>query len=64
VVFPDAPPGILYPGDPGIANTLAPIEALDFSPRVGLAWSPRRGGSKGGRLLAEDFSQAAIEPQS
>jgi len=40
VVFPGAPPGILYPGDPGIPNTLAPIDALDFSPRVGLAWSP------------------------
>ena len=40
VVFPGAPPGILYPGDPGIPNTLAPIDALDFSPRVGVAWSP------------------------
>jgi hypothetical protein len=41
VVFPGAPPGILYPGDPGIPNTLAPIDALDFSPRVGVAWSPQ-----------------------
>jgi hypothetical protein len=41
VVFPGAPPGILYPGDPGVPNTLAPIDALDFSPRVGLAWSPQ-----------------------
>ncbi|GGG99164.1 TonB-dependent receptor [Silvibacterium dinghuense] len=41
VVFPGAPPGILYPGDPGIPNTLAPIDARDFSPRVGFAWSPR-----------------------
>jgi hypothetical protein len=40
VVFPGAPPGILYPGDPGIPNTLAPIDSLDFSPRVGAAWSP------------------------
>jgi Carboxypeptidase regulatory-like domain/TonB dependent receptor len=40
-VFPGAPAGILYPGDPGIPNTLAPIDALDFSPRVGLAWSPQ-----------------------
>jgi hypothetical protein len=43
VVFPGAPPGILYPGDPGIPNTLAPIDKLDFSPRVGLAWSPQAG---------------------
>jgi hypothetical protein len=50
VVFPGAPPGILYPGDllPGgkeIPNTLAPIDALDFSPRVGLAWSPQAEGN-------------------
>ena len=41
VVFPGAPAGILYPGDPGIPNTLAPVDKLNFSPRVGLAWSPR-----------------------
>jgi hypothetical protein len=41
VVFPGAPPGILYPGDPGIPNTLSPIDELNFSPRVGLAWSPQ-----------------------
>ena len=45
VVFPGAPPGILYPGDrvngQGIPNTLAPISNLSFSPRVGLAWSPQ-----------------------
>ncbi|MGB6690127.1 MAG: carboxypeptidase regulatory-like domain-containing protein [Terracidiphilus sp.] len=41
VVFPGAPAGILYPGDKGIPNTLAPIDELDFSPRVGIAWSPQ-----------------------
>jgi hypothetical protein len=40
VVFPGAPPGILYPGDPGVRNTLAPIGNLNFAPRVGFAWSP------------------------
>ena len=45
VVFPGAPPGILYPGDAGIPNTLAPIDALNFSPRIGLAWSPKTEGS-------------------
>jgi hypothetical protein len=40
-VFPGAPPGILYPGDPGIPNTLAPIDELNFSPRFGIAWSPQ-----------------------
>ena len=41
VVFPGAPAGILYPGDPGVPDTLAPIGNLSFSPRVGLAWSPQ-----------------------
>jgi Carboxypeptidase regulatory-like domain len=40
-VFPGAPPGILYPGDPGIPDTLAPISNRSFAPRVGLAWSPQ-----------------------
>jgi len=42
VVFPGAPPGILYPGDPGVSNTLAPIGNLSFAPRLGVAWSPQR----------------------
>jgi hypothetical protein len=41
VVFPGAPAGILYPGDPGVSKTLAPISNRSFAPRVGLAWSPR-----------------------
>jgi hypothetical protein len=41
VVFPGAPPGILFPGDPGVSKTLAPIGNLGFAPRVGLAWSPQ-----------------------
>jgi hypothetical protein len=52
VVFPGAPPGILYPGDGGIPNTLAPIGNLGFAPRVGLAWSPQgEPGSRLGKLL-------------
>ncbi len=39
-VFPGAPAGILYPGDPGIPRTLAPVDNLEFSPRLGVAWSP------------------------
>ena len=41
IVFPGAPPGILYPGDPGVPNTLAPIDNHAFAPRAGLAWTPR-----------------------
>jgi hypothetical protein len=48
-VFPGAPAGILYPGDPGIPNTLAPIDRFDLSPRAGFAWSPH---SDASRLLS------------
>jgi hypothetical protein len=52
VVFPGAPAGILYPGDPGIPNTLAPISNRSFAPRVGLAWSPQaQEGSFLGKML-------------
>ena len=52
VVFPGAPPGILYPGDPGVPNTLAPIGNLSFAPRVGVAWSPQaEPGSFLGKIL-------------
>ncbi len=40
VVFPTAPTGIVYPGDPGISRTLAPPGNRDFAPRIGLAYSP------------------------
>lgn len=40
VVFPTAPTGIVYPGDPGISRTLAPPGNLDLAPRLGLAYSP------------------------
>jgi TonB dependent receptor len=39
-VYPDAPTGILFPGDPGIAPGLAPIYSKAFMPRVGFAWDP------------------------
>jgi hypothetical protein len=52
VVFPGAPAGILFPGDPGVPRTIAPAGNLDFAPRVGLAWSPSAGsGSLLGKLL-------------
>ena len=39
-VFPGAPPGWVVPGDPGIPRTLAPTKWNNFSPRLGLAYSP------------------------
>jgi hypothetical protein len=40
LVFPTAPVGIVYPGDPGISRTLAPAGDRDFAPRLGLAYAP------------------------
>jgi hypothetical protein len=51
VVFPGAPAGILYPGDPGIPRTLAPVGDLGFSPRVGVAWSPSAHGGSLAKVL-------------
>jgi hypothetical protein len=39
LVFPGAPPGILYPTDPGVRRTLAP-PGDEFSPRIGVAYAP------------------------
>ena len=39
-VYPSAPTGLVFPGDPGVPNTLAPVRNLNFSPRVGIAYSP------------------------
>ena len=39
-VEPNAPLGLLFPGDPGISQGLAPIYAKAFQPRIGLAWDP------------------------
>jgi hypothetical protein len=40
VIFPGAPAGLVFPGDPGISRSLAPTRWDNFSPRVGLAYSP------------------------
>jgi hypothetical protein len=39
VVYPNAFPGLVYPTDPGIPNTLVP-EQVRYSPRLGIAYSP------------------------
>jgi Carboxypeptidase regulatory-like domain len=38
-VYPNAPPGIVYPTDPGVPSTFAP-QRNRFAPRLGLAYSP------------------------
>jgi hypothetical protein len=43
VVYPNAFPGLVYPTDPGIPNTLVP-EKIRFAPRIGIAYSPNQTG--------------------
>jgi len=43
IVFPTAPAGILFPGDPGVSPTIGPPGNQDFAPRIGLAYSPDSG---------------------
>ncbi len=40
IVLPGAPTGLVFPGDPGIPNTVAPTGYQNFAPRIGLAYSP------------------------
>ena len=40
VVMPSAPPGLLYPGDPGVSGGLIPTFKKGFAPRFGFAYDP------------------------
>ncbi len=39
-VMPNAPAGLLYPGDPGVPAGLIPTFKKGFAPRLGFAWDP------------------------
>jgi len=43
-VMPDAPAGLLFPGDPGVPAGIAAIDYHEFMPRIGLAWDPEGNG--------------------
>ncbi len=51
VVFPGAPKGWVVPGDPGVPRTLAPTQWHNFSPRLGLAYSPNTSDGLLGKLF-------------
>jgi hypothetical protein len=40
VLYPNALPGLVVPGDPGIPSTLSPSQYHNFAPRLGIAYSP------------------------
>ena len=54
VLYPNAPPGLVVPGDPGIPSTLSPTKYRNFAPRVGLAYSP----TFGNEILKKIFGNA------
>jgi Carboxypeptidase regulatory-like domain len=41
VLYPDAPEGLVVPGDLGIPSTISPSKGDNFAPRLGLAYAPR-----------------------
>jgi Carboxypeptidase regulatory-like domain len=51
VLYPNAIPGLVVPGDPGIPSTLSPSKYDNFAPRIGLAYSPRFGSGALGKIF-------------
>ncbi len=43
-VFPDAPVGLVYPGDRGISRSTYRSDTNNFAPRFGFAWDPSESG--------------------
>jgi hypothetical protein len=43
-VFPNAPAGLLFPGDPGVPDGIAPVYWKGLMPRLGVAWDPTGSG--------------------
>ncbi len=39
-VMPNAPAGLLFPGDSGVPAGIAPVDYHEFMPRIGVAWDP------------------------
>ena len=50
-VFPGSPTGWVFPGDPGIPRGLGPVRYNNFSPRVGIAYSPSADSGFLGKLI-------------
>jgi len=42
-VFPNAPAGMVFPGDPGIPKTIGQTRYNNFAPRIGVAFAPASG---------------------
>jgi outer membrane receptor protein involved in Fe transport len=42
--FPDAPAGLVYPGDPGVSRGTYSTDTNNFAPRLGAVWDPKGNG--------------------
>ena len=52
VVYPNAPKGILFPGDPGVKKTISPTRYGNFAPRLAASWElPEINSAFGHRLF-------------
>ena len=58
VVFPGAPKGWVFPGDPHVPRTLAPTRWNNFAPRIGLAYSFGDHDGMMGKLLGKAGSSS------
>ncbi|MGD0157810.1 MAG: TonB-dependent receptor [Terracidiphilus sp.] len=56
-VFPNAPAGMVYPGDPGVAPGGVPQQYDRVSPRIGIAWQPKFLPNTSIRLAGGRFTQ-------
>lgn len=49
-IYPTAPTGLVYPGDPGVPRGFYPTDTNNFEPRIGFAWDPRGDGKTAVRI--------------
>ena len=54
-VSPNAPEGLLFPGDPGVSRGIVRTDKNNIAPRLGVAWDPRGDGRMSVRAAVGKF---------